>query len=766
MTPTFKLSRITLALTGAFLLGGQVLAQTVQPPAAPATAPAQQTDANKDDQLKLDSVVVTGAAVATTKMRQSLSVSTLSNEQIEKSVATNAAEVLRSVPGVRSESSAGEGNTNITMRGAPLSAGGSRYVSLQEDGLPVLLFGDIAFATPDQYLRADAMIDRLEVVRGGSASTLASNGPAGIINFISKTGEDKGGMASLGVGLDFRQYRLEFTQGGKASDTVRYQVGGFWRVGEASGRNANFNAENGGQIKGNVTFMLGGNNYIRASLKVLNDKTPTFLPVPTRLSADGRSIQTIPGIDPRNAFFVTNAFNRDVVLDRNNQQVVTDPRDGLHMKSTALGLEAGFDLGSIRIENRFRYADNGGRFIGVFPASDGPAVPASVGGPLPADRFVGHIFNTSLDSLDNVFNDLKASYKISLGGKDSLTVTGGLFYGKQDIAQTWYWNGYVFALNGDNPRNFGQLGTLPTPIWGNFIRSWDSSYTQTAPYAALTWDAGALTVDASLRSDRNKGSGYQLPDGYTAATGGFDTRTRNNFNYSISKTSYSVGANYQLDRNLAAFARVSSGVSFMGDRVLGAATARTAIPFNELTQQELGVKIRSGGLSAFITAFNAKTKEGCAFEASTQRTLCDNYSARGVEAELGLRAGAFRLTSGVTLTDASIDGGPNNGKTPRRQADVVYSIAPSYSVGNAEIGAAIIGTTKSYAQNDNVVVLPGYTVVNAFLNYSISDNLLLNVGVNNLFNKLGYTEGEGQNGFFVARSINGRTARATIKYLF
>ncbi|TXD97310.1 hypothetical protein FUT87_05120 [Mitsuaria sp. TWR114] len=35
-------------------------------------------------------------------------------------------------------------------------------------GLPVLLFGDIAFGTADQFLRADVNIDRLEVVRGGS----------------------------------------------------------------------------------------------------------------------------------------------------------------------------------------------------------------------------------------------------------------------------------------------------------------------------------------------------------------------------------------------------------------------------------------------------------------------------------------------------------------------------------------------------------------------------------------------------------------------
>ena len=42
------------------------------------------------------------------------------------------------IPGIRAESSGGEGNSNITVRGVPVSAGGSRYLLIQEDGLPVL----------------------------------------------------------------------------------------------------------------------------------------------------------------------------------------------------------------------------------------------------------------------------------------------------------------------------------------------------------------------------------------------------------------------------------------------------------------------------------------------------------------------------------------------------------------------------------------------------------------------------------------------------
>ena len=197
------------------------------------------------DSLQLDKVVVTGTATAVSKMKQSVSVSTLGAEQIENSNAASAAEVLRSIPGVLSESSGGESNANLTIRGLPISARGARYVQFQEDGLPILQFGDIAFATPDTFVRVDSVLDRLEVIRGGSASTLATNAPGGIVNFISNTGEDKGGSVGLSRGVDFEQTRVDFGYGGPIGDKTRFFIGGFYRQGEGP-RNGGVNVEQGG----------------------------------------------------------------------------------------------------------------------------------------------------------------------------------------------------------------------------------------------------------------------------------------------------------------------------------------------------------------------------------------------------------------------------------------------------------------------------------------------------------------------------------------
>lgn len=77
--------------------------------------------------------------------------------EIAQSDPSSAADIVRNIPGFRSQASGGEGNANISARGLPMH-GGSKYVQFDEDGLPVLQFGDIDFATADQWVRSDSTI--------------------------------------------------------------------------------------------------------------------------------------------------------------------------------------------------------------------------------------------------------------------------------------------------------------------------------------------------------------------------------------------------------------------------------------------------------------------------------------------------------------------------------------------------------------------------------------------------------------------------------
>ena len=227
----------TLALlTGALVFPSLAYAQSPQAPAA---------DVVTDDA----EIIVTGVARGQNRLDSSISISALNEEALAAAIPRSAAELFRSLPGIRSESSGGEGNANIQVRGIPISTGGAKFLQIHEDGLPALEFGDIAFGNADIFVRADSNLARVEAIRGGSASTFASNSPGGIINFISKTGEQEGGSIQGSVGVDYGEYRLDADYGGKLSDTLSFHIGGFYRVGEGP-RRAGYDGNKGGQIRG------------------------------------------------------------------------------------------------------------------------------------------------------------------------------------------------------------------------------------------------------------------------------------------------------------------------------------------------------------------------------------------------------------------------------------------------------------------------------------------------------------------------------------
>ena len=76
----------------------------------------------------------------------------------------------------------------------------------------------------------------------------------------------------------------------------------------------------------------------------------------------------------------------------------------------------------------------------------------------------------------------------------------------------------------------------------------------------------------------------------------------------------------------------------------------------------------------------------------------------------------------------------------------------------------MIGTGKSWGDDAHTIEMPAYAVVNAFVNYRVTEKATVSLSANNLFNKIGYTEVEGDG--HAARSITGRAAKVTLSYAF
>jgi outer membrane receptor protein involved in Fe transport len=175
-------------------------------------------------------MVTTGVARGRDRLDSATSTSSIKENEITRIAPRSLAELFRNLPGIRVEAGVGEGANNYTVRGLPMVGTGAKYLQFQEDGLPVLEFGNLGSIGSDSFIRADLNVASVESIRGGSASTFASNAPGGVINLVSKTGDVDGGSVQATGGLDHEMYRLDFDYGGKLSETWRFHIGGFYRA--------------------------------------------------------------------------------------------------------------------------------------------------------------------------------------------------------------------------------------------------------------------------------------------------------------------------------------------------------------------------------------------------------------------------------------------------------------------------------------------------------------------------------------------------------
>ncbi|WP_417818930.1 TonB-dependent receptor domain-containing protein [Tritonibacter scottomollicae] len=796
---------------------------------------AQDQDAASDEFAADDNVIiVTAVARGQNRLESSVSVSTVGAEQIADLAPPSSADLIRQIPGIRSEASGGEGNANIAVRGLPVSTGGARYIQLQEDGLPVLEFGDIIFGNADNFLRADRNVARVEAVRGGSASTFASNAPGGVINFISKTGQREGGAIQGTVGIDFETYRVDFDYGAPLADDLYFHVGGFYRTGEGP-RDIGYNGYDGGQIKANITKEFDG-GYVRFHAKFLDDSTPTILPQPVFVGGTDSDpdYNAIPGFDPRTDSLYSPLITTALTLDGGNNPTTFNINDGLSVESQAFGVEAEIDVGSgWTLTNRFRYANNSGSFVSPFPASAGDAqdIADGIGGAgssivfatgpntgstANASSIGGNglltnvvLFNTRLNSLDNITNDFRISKDFEFGG-GSATFTSGFYLSRQDVDTDWLWTSFVQTVEGDGNAVLVDIvdagGNTVTDngvvgfganFFGNCCRrNYDVQYSTYAPFASLALELDRLTLDASIRYDYGDANGTITGDGpvtdFDFDNDGMISRPESltsvlplgdasPVDYDFGYFSWSLGANYLLTDDLGIFARYSQGGRHTADRSLfSPAVSRIdgGLPGGDdgvianVNQLEMGLKYQGSGLSIYATGFYAETSETNVEIAPLVLSDTD-YEAYGVELEGSYSTGPFTLSAGATWTDAEIKDSLNAaviGNTPRRQADLVYQATAQYDDGFFKAGANLIGTTDSFTQDSNQLKLPAYAQVNAYLAVRPVDRIEVALNATNLFNSEGYTEAEEgsipANGIVRARSIAGRTIAASVRFEF
>ena len=773
----------------------------------------------QEDSNALDEVVVTGVVNPRTKLKSSVSITTLDVKQVEQSAPRSTAEIFRTIPGIRSESSGGEGNANISVRGVPISSGGSKYLQIQEDGLPVLLFGDIAFATADIFTRFDRNIAKIEAIRGGSASTLSSNSPGGIINLISKNGKTDGGSMATSFGLDYNDFRTDLEYGSKIGEGLYFHAGGFYRAGEGV-RSPGFVANNGGQVKFNITKEFE-NGSVTIYTKFLNDRAAAYMPMPVEVSGTNSSPNwsSVSGYDATSGTLQSVYLNHNVGLGPDGQLRRASVADGMHPISKTIGASANFDLAEgWKVTDNFRFSSNSGGFIAPFPAEVSSAATiansfgagstlsyANDGTPFnTANGLVAriHMFDTQLNNLDNFMNDLRITKKF-----DKVGVTAGFFKSIQNISMSWVWNSYLQEVSDNNPRliNVTDAGgnllsenglyAYGVPAWGNCCtRNYDTQYNVSAPYASILFDAtDKLSFEGGLRYDKGQVNGSFAGGSQTifdinndgvisapeSSVSSINTANTTAVDYDYSYVSYSFGGNYLLDQHQSLFARYSKGASAKADRILFSGLnyldGDKINSLDYLTQAEVGYKRKFSKGYLYATVFHSLTTEEGGYEATSNSIIENDYKSLGLELETSYNVNDdLNLRGGFTYTKAEITSGANEGNDPRRQPKMMYNFIPSYkfSQNKNTVGLSFIGQTKAYAQDSNQLVMNGFVIINGFVEFTITKGLSLNLAGNNLLNTLAITEAEegsiteNTKNIIRARPLPGRSLSMALSYRF
>ncbi len=828
----------------AYLLGAAqllfavpALAQATDAQTAPVvttTTPAKSAASGREADKEVFS---TGVAKGRDRLDSATSTSALRGSEAEKLGPRPLADILRSMPGLRVESGIGEGNANYTVRGLPLAAGGSKYMQIQEDGLPVIEFGDFFNFGADVFSRADFNLAQIETIRGGSASTFASDSPGGLINLISKTGETQGGAIQFTKGLDYGENRFDADYGGKLSDTLRFHVGGFYRWGEGP-RDIGFTGYKGGQIKLNITKTFS-NGYIRINGKYLNDRSPTFAPYFFKLTGTDEKpvIANLPGFDIRKDSVLSPNIGPVVTLDGKNQLQRFPLADGMHPVSKSVGFEAQFDFGGWTLTDRARYSANSGDFLRVFPnVADGvSAFAASQAGAGAIARYASgpnagqlvptnangngllalfYMAETRARKLDNFTNDFRATRVWKLGS-GNLTVTAGVYNAIQTLKSEWLHSAFDADIAGDAGTamvNITSASGVPQTLDGyyaygrgrtsKFRRIFDVKYTITAPYASVNYHVGKIAVGGSLRYDSGRVRGQLFGADLGGARNGLIRFDINGdgvisapeqstaflpltqpapVNYNYGYLSYSAGINYRIADQLSAFARYSRGGRANADKILftpivstvDGSVADSNDKYDEVRQLEGGFKLRTNNATLNGTAFLVHADDHNVLNGSANQTI-RAYRAYGLELEGSFRKGPFSLTAGATYTKAKITEDRLDptltGKEPRHQPAWTIQATPQFETEQFTVGANVVTITSSYAQDSNLLKMPGFTVVNAFVQFRPIERVQLMVNANNLFDKIGFFEISQStvpaNGIGSGRAINGRTISASLRYNF
>ena len=778
------------------------------------------------DPLQLQTMVVTGTQTPRMNLDASVAVTTLTATEIEAAAPRSTTEMLRYVPGfTRVESSGGEVNQNISMRGIL----GVEYVAFLEDGLPVFPTMHTFFMNADNLFRFDTNIERMEVVRGGSSPLFGSNTPGAIVNFINKTGgpEFAGTMRATAATKGLARYDLNMN--GPFGDDWRFSLGGFYRY-DHGVRNPGFPGIQGGQLKGSITRLLE-NGSLRFTVKHIHDRNQFILPLPF---ANPDDPDYVPGFSNYGAMNTPEGLDLTVPLVRSE---LTLPLDN-GLKTVATWFTAGVSLNLANdwfLENTAQVMKNDQEWNAILPFNAIPSqtyitTPAGSGGLGFAPGSTGQFFFTNhFDPTGNPLpfdtsNDLVApggewhvakplsavQNQLSLRksfGRHALSIGGYFANYSQD--NTWYFTDILTDVR-DNPRFLDLVvtpagGGAPVNVTQNGFRKYLSNYVNGSGQATIVSGVigGEVQLTERLRADLGVRAEYNTfvqssensspVDLDANAATPYDNITYGNnsfrhFSRDITDWSGSLGLNYRINDNFSVYGSGARGYKMPAlDEFLNATAQEQVDLFDsrEVLAGELGVKYASGRVGLTVNGFYTKLKniisQGAVVDpitGATTWTIITDPETRAYGAEIEAFASpleGLQLISSGTLLEAEFASGTDIGSRLNGPPSIIGNAAVIYAptrVAGLRLKADWHHVGERFVDRAVGVTLPAYDYFNFGAGFAIpGSGTRINIDLLNAFQSKGLEEGNprvsvASGAIFLARPLLPRRLQASIDYDF
>ena len=246
------------------------------------------------------------------------------------------------------------------------------------------------------------------------------------------------------------------------------------------------------------------------------------------------------------------------------------------------------------------------------------------------------------------------------------------------------------------------------------------------------------------------------------------------------KASYTVGANYLISPDFAVYARYANGFQ-----------TNNVDPITTIELYEAGVRYQYGRIfSGSATVFRTNFKnQSYNFADPVNPTIQSNINADlktdGVEVDFNVRPidwfaidvqGVLQRPKLINLQINGANQAGFEGNRPERTPAKLFTITPTAKLpgGLVDIYGRYKYIGRIFADAGNGVALPSYGVTSLGVDLNVSEQLQVNLNVDNLFNVKGLTEGnprQGQtqaitDGYFYARGIVGATYGGSITMKF